>query len=900
VGKGARNRARRDAEKAEAAIEDAVRDAVAQLVVLETFDEYATVANRPELDSSRAAAVLEEFAQTPAYGAMAARAVPLLLGAQNDDLQRAWSEHGDLVAAIQPQIDRLEQLDKEATDATNRHDHALAIERLGEALQIADEVGLGARAFDFLQRIGVSWLDLQSPNRPAEVEAAIAAFAGALEIAAPGDMAAHGLLRLSTALGERVFGDRADNLADAVEMLRLALQEAATSDDMALRSTIEVNLSVALGRSEGGDRLAMAQEAVALCRAALEVRSPEADVDDWTYAQINFGAALDSLAAAGGGDRSEAHAALTAVLDHRERIADRSLIGVTHHLLGRVEVAQTDRRIQELVEEHDAAGALEDRDYTPELRSARAHYERAVELTTADPIRRGRALQELGDVLGRLGETDRAIEVLEEALTVLLPSTAPDACQSAAWRLAGVFSDRGDWDQAAVQWRVAVEASEIALHSRMDSASREREASQAGNLYRWAADAIARTGQVEEAATILDAGRGRELARRLRDDSVVDGIPSELQQRYRTAVVALRSSPLVGDDSTAASRQLQEVISEIRALPEHAAFATTPAWEEVAAGAQQDFPLVYINPAPTGTMILAVVADGDGGTSASVRFVDVTSDDVFMTLAAGTVSESAGSSDGRTGNSYLVAAAGQVNDDDLIRRALDDILPWLGEGLTRHVDEVLRSAGATGVTLIPCGPLGLAPLHAACWRDATGTKVRLVDRYVIRYAPSGRVAAAARRRATTVRTDGLVALGNPDGSLPAAVPEVMEIGAHFGVAARHIATGSDANEAFLAQHGPTASHIHLACHARADILDSSDAAIELASGDLLATELPKVAGFETRLVVASACQSAIPAMARMQEEPVSIATAILAAGGHDHGFLLTSDHRNSPPGSVVS
>jgi len=146
--------------------------------------------------------------------------------------------------------------------------------------------------------------------------------------------------------------------------------------------------------------------------------------------------------------------------------------------------------------------------------------------------------------LDSLGESDAAIRAERKALTVLRPTTVPDGCKDAAWHLGSLLGESEDWQGAAAAMREAVEAAELAFHARLDTSARQRETRSAGNLHRWAAYAIARAGDARDAAVVLDAGRGREIGRRLGSDTVLDGVPATLRTDYQTAVQALASSPL--------------------------------------------------------------------------------------------------------------------------------------------------------------------------------------------------------------------------------------------------------------------------------------------------------------------------------------------------------------------
>src|SRR5207247_3020781 len=89
---------------------------------------------------------------------------------------------------------------------------------------------------------------------------------------------------------------------------------------------------------------------------------------------------------------------------------------------------------------------------------------------------------------------------------------------------------------------------------------------------------IARAGDPIGAAVVLDGGRGPEIRRRITGEAPLAGVPDSLRDAYGGAVEALAASPLA-DNSTGASRRLQEVIAAIRILPGYGDFGAGPQWE---------------------------------------------------------------------------------------------------------------------------------------------------------------------------------------------------------------------------------------------------------------------------------------------------------------------------------
>ena len=84
----------------------------------------------------------------------------------------------------------------------------------------------------------------------------------------------------------------------------------------------------------------------------------------------------------------------------------------------------------------------------------------------------------------------------------------------------------------------------------------------------------------------------------------------ELRERYEAAVTELAASPM-GDAGHEAARQLQTVLSEIRYTPGFADFATGAQVGDLAGAAEPGWPLVYVNPAPKGLLLLRV-SDEEG------------------------------------------------------------------------------------------------------------------------------------------------------------------------------------------------------------------------------------------------------------------------------------------------
>jgi len=876
MGKATRNRALRKQRELLEREHDAVREWVLEILKLEDLDSFlALLARRAELLSDSTVQQVAELANAPAYGPLFVPVRRLLQAAVGDPCA-AWDAfaserqiqdaRGKELQAQQEQID--------ATEAAGEIPRALKM--LNRVLPLAIEIGYGLSVCELLHQRGRLLCKLSSKHRAEELEEALESFEAALEVAVSGEQAARILMHRGLAYGERVKGDPAQNIERAIASLRDGLAQIEGSEDRELRAMMQTNLAVALLRRRR-DRLDDARAAVRFCREALTYRDPERDADNWAYTQINLAYTLQTVAEMGEGDPGEARSAYQTAIDCGEAITDPALVGGAHHGLGRLELSAANHTPAQMFDAH-AEGELDELfENTAALQSAREHLTAALALTPkdADPLRYARILDDLSNALQQLGEVDEALTRAHEGLELVSPESAPVTCKELAWRTGAILAVREDWPAAAAAFKDALSAAEITINVRVDNSALATQTRSTGNLHRWAAYAFAQAGDLQAAAVALDTGRARELQRRLGlstgDKRMIAHVPSELRIEYETAAAAFVALPIDTTDSEA-SRRLGEVIAAIRELPGLAHFRTGARWSEIATAVEPAWPLVYVNPAPQGTLLLMLHRRQHGDVSTEARFISPTSTEIFMRMIV-----NGGRLEGtEPSGSFVLAASGQSDDQD-IASGLDQLLPWLSETITAPLVELLESINASAATLVPCGTLDMAPLQATTLPSDDET---LADRIVLRYAPSATVCATAISRAKLASETPrrLVALADPDGSLPAAQSEVKEIAAVFDGDTSDCASGSAATLAFLKRHAPRASHLHLACHARGGMFDADEAAIELASGPLPASALTTIAQLKARLVVVSACQSAQATMSGLLQAEFSIAAALLAAG----------------------
>lgn len=856
-------------------------DLLIAILELPDADAYTRfLEQHPEVLREGSITELRRMSEDPVAGPAIAGVESLLRASAGGDPRQAWESYQHHIAAIEVRGVEFEGSLGEVNEALVHQDGERAIALALELLPEIHKSGLVLMESFFYEAIGRAFMQRAVGDHAENVDAAIEAFREAAIRSQEGPHRASVLMHAGIAFRERVHGDPARNLDQALELFREALDCLKANDPPELWAIVRTNLASTLLACEGEDRVERLREAADLCRAALQYRTPERNGVDWAYTQTNHGFILFDLARLGAGEVSAARQAFEAVISEQHRIAEKWLVGAAHCALGRIERITSQRTEAQQIEavESEAAERHQRREELAKLERAREHFEAGLPLTTDDllPTRRGRALDDFAAVLARLDRAEESIEVGREALAIMRPTTAPRECLEIGGRLGDQLATSGEWEESAAAFADALQAAELSFHARLDTAGREDEAGRAGELARWAAIAFARTGRPREAALALESGRTRELRRRLglgeAEEQRFAELPTELREAFEGASAALGSSPL-GDAAAPAGRALQEVLETIRRRPGMEDFATGPRWEDLAAAVEPDWPLVYVNPTPWGTLLLRLSGDGTGEADADALILGSPSAlEVYYRLALGHAFDPQ-APPGVEPASYL-AAAGTPGSADL-KRGLEQALPWLGEQICEPLAHWLADAGQEGATLVLCGPICAVPLGAAPWREGA-EDVCLLDRISLRYGPSALLIASSRRRAAATEGEArLLALA--DDSLEAAEAEVAEVASHFNGRTR-VAAGADASADFLRSEVAAATHLHIAGHAQAEIFDASETGVILAGELLPAEELPALEAEGLRLAVVSACQSAVTQIVRLPNEVFATSTALLAAG----------------------
>ena len=311
------------------------------------------------------------------------------------------------------------------------------------------------------------------------------------------------------------------------------------------------------------------------------------------------------------------------------------------------------------------------------------------------------------------------------------------------------------------------------------------------------------------------------------------------------------------DDARMRRRRLQAVLERVRATPGLAESFTPP-------------PDAVVEGVPGHTAVYVAHAERSG------LAVAVSEGEVWSILlpsaSTGEVHERA---------LRLAQAHEQRHEDrDRWMRALDEACRWLWDAIVGPLLDGLGAAAERPLDLVPCGWLGLFPLHAAWAPDdarPTGRRYAL-DRVSVAYAPNLRTLARARRAAVRpLLADAvIVADAGAHGELVDTRYELERIAGALPAARALI--GGEASETQILEALATASLAHLACHGTALPTKPLESALHLGTdGRITVQELMAQRLEAARLVVLSACETATVGR-DLPDESVGLPAALLFAG----------------------
>lgn len=483
-------------------------------------------------------------------------------------------------------------------------------------------------------------------------------------------------------------------------------------------------------------------------------------------------------------------------------------------------------------------------------------------------------------------DREAAFRTYEKAGSAALEGSPTVALQSATQWCRFAFDER-DWPATIRAYALMWDAGERILMKQIFRQGKGIWLTELQGLSALAAYALTEDGQVEEAVLVLERSRARLLTERLElttpdldalrseDPGLFDAYFHCLAELNRLDVASPSTDISFADVDLESLRglhkALRNLINRIRQVPGLERFLELPVFDDirhVLTTLEKDSALVYIMTTPAGSLSFIVLQD-----STHVVRVEFGDADLRSLL----VRES-----GDDPKGYFI---GQLFPRPSLPQELDLILPTLGERVFRPIAERLVKLGIRRIHIVPSGLWSLLPLHAARY-SMNGRPRYFTDDFVISYAPN----AISLARIDLASIEGerepfFVGIGNPEvgveGSLPKAEAEVKVAAEYFPASAKITLLGQDAKKKEVLEAMPRATYLHFACHGSFDTREPLSSSLILADEEAL-TLREVLHGHailgRPRLVVLSACQTAITDFASLPDEFIGFPSALIMAG----------------------
>jgi CHAT domain-containing protein len=739
-----------------------------------------------------------------------------------------------------------------------------------EALKLAGQVGEEEIETELAARLGERLVVAVHAGLDVELSEALHVLEHALGRLPEGSLQwVEVATNLATAQHLRDDGDR----VECWEAARNLLAGAASLDRRAhpeFWARIQTNYGLLLSERPGGDSADLTL-GIDHIRAGLEELSPELGRVNWAYSMLNLGLLLHR--------RGEPDDVRQAERCYRDALRQLSP-GDDPVLWSRLQC-----NLADLLLSGDS----------PDPHGAREAASAALALGVSYPglVDTGRVtwlLARAADLLDGPGDAE-GVRLRRAALASAPPLVSPSLHLGIAQEVLDSLAAAYDWGGAADVASDMVTAVHALYDAQVTTAGRRSVLAQATRVARWAAYLLARAGRPKRAVEAIERGLACELSvvagRGAVDLEALERLDPTLARRYRQArgryrsVVADRPggpstgfAPVAGTQA-AAERAMRTVIDEIRAIPGFEGFLRTTELTDIVRAAA-GMPLAYLVSAPWGSYVLVIdrtTPDGldSGDTSPAVRAVHVPETSSTSIVHLLTLDSD------DTGVGLLVAQqAGALKRRRTLPAALDRLRALAP--LLRPVARLLAEDPRHEAVVVPAGLLGHVPLAAVPLGPQTDEVLDDIGTLIL--APS--VGVYASSRAAAVRppkpVPRLVAVTDPDGSLPGARSELAEIRTLFEPRGETIcATGSDATVNWLLDHLAEATHLHLGCHGSSDI-GGRGGSLALADGPLDMDTLIRHQLPHCRVAVAGACQSGHYEIVETPDEFLGLPAGFLQAG----------------------
>lgn len=704
-----------------------------------------------------------------------------------------------------------------------------ALSHLESAAAGFEQLGLRSDAGMALTSLGLAYMARLRDERSDNVEKAIFYYDRALTHLDDPGARADALINLANAFLERSAHPWQQNIEFAIDQLTRARKIAEREPLQERLAVIENNLGYAYWRRGKGQRRWNITESIRHFRAA-QASSPSDTDLYFALAEAGLGHATSALA-----ELEESHDLLLAAVDHYEK-----------------------------------AGRLLSKDNAP-LEWAGVYNALGQTLAQTDPL--------TPDV------TDAALTALARAAEIYRTYSVLVEHRRTLTNIARLHLTLEHWDDALDACLRGVETGEAALGTSFTELGRREAAGAMSGLFSMAAYCELRRERLFSALEILDRGRARVLGEALQlSGALREKLPPHLSERLKSAATAVAALQAPGGPATTgmlrvAWEELRAVIADVR--------AHDPNLLPVGMSANVIRSLI-----PAGGVLIAIVVTNAGGAAIivpggtdSAKLFHVDLPELTEAIVDAWLNGDA------TRPGWIRAyrshrESGNASAQEGWRDTLHDLTEAMWRYCMGPVDAELRRLGIDAyapVVIAAPGRLSVLPIHAA-YRVFDGEERPFSADWSVSYYPGGAVAAAVARRQTTRTVDArsLLAVADPDDSLPFAALEVAQIQGHFPTESRRVLSDGEATVEAVLASASRCDYVHFACHAAFDWVDPTASGLRLAGGQLLtvADVYAKMQLHGETLVVLSACESGIIDLDLAPDEYVGFPAAFFDAGAH--------------------
>lgn len=705
-------------------------------------------------------------------------------------------------------------------------------------------------------------------------------------------------MNLAISYSERIRGDRAENIEQAIALFKQVLTVRTRVDVPADWSTAMTNLANAYSERILGDREDNLEKAINCYEQAISVKTQASVPVEWAQVMHNL---ANAYRVQSKGNRAEN--IKKAIAAYKQALVVRTKAAMP------VEWAET---------MHNLATAYylyTDDDRSDNLQKAFTAFQSTLSIRTREkmPIEWAKTMSNLANVYAKKTKEDaskerslksangvkKAITLYEKALEVFQPETLPNDCRRTARLLGNYHSEHGNWSEATLAYEKAIEAAEVLYQNSLLPLSKEAELADNSDLYRRASYAMAKNNELQKAVVTIEQGRARGLSDALTQDrtdfeQLKHKAPSTYN-RYETAIYKLRehhnrdrlksltsTSDNYGDSTVDIlerrqfiEREVEEAIKDIRQVSDYEKFLAQPTFSDIAIVSNFQNPLVYLNPTPLGTLVLIVHCSTEAYSDCRSDYIECMWFDSFTEHGLRELIIGAGNFSGS--DSWFEAYDLQKSASDCWLTAIDQITARLWQEPMGRIVQYLETLNTKKAVLIPAGYLIYLPLHAAWVEDPTICTGRCyaLDTISFSYAPNARSLRTTKIIAQQTPVTNLLAVDNPTQDLSYSSLEVAAAALRFPehyILKEQLATRESVRTALESY-----SVIHFSCHGTVDVGQPINSGLHLSDNLLTLHDLLSLKMSGIRLVVLSACETGMPG-AHLPDEVISLPTGLLQAG----------------------